>query len=96
MPAYVIFTRTKTLNQDELEKYWSLIQDTMKGHPIEVLVPYGNFEVLEGEQIEGVVVAKFPNMEAAKKWYDSEPYRKAIIHRQKGAIYTGILVEGIS
>jgi len=95
MPAYVIFTRTKTLDKTELEKYWSLVQDTMKGHPIEVLVPYGNFDVLEGEQIEGVVVAKFPDMEAAKRWYYSEPYKKASNYRQKGAVYNGILAEGI-
>ncbi|MCA6067781.1 DUF1330 domain-containing protein [Chryseobacterium sp. RG1] len=96
MPAYIIFTRTQTLNIAELEKYWSLIQETMKGHPIEVLVPYGDFEILEGEQIEGIVVAKFPDMEAAKKWYSSEAYKKAALHRQMGAIYNGILVEGIA
>ena len=96
MPAYVIFTRIKTLDKAELEKYWALITETMEGHPIEVLVPYGTFEVLEGEQIEGIVVAKFPDMESAKKWYSSEPYKKAAAHRQKGAVYNGILVEGIS
>lgn len=94
MSAYVIFTRVKTLDKTELEKYWSLIEETMKGHPIEVLVPYGNFEVLEGEHIEGVVVAKFPDMKSAKKWYNSKPYQEAALHRQKGAIYHGILVEG--
>jgi len=68
----------------------------MKGHLIEVLVPYGPFEVLEGEQIEGIVVAKFPDMEAARKWFNSKPYKKVAIHRQKGALYNGILVEGIA
>ena len=52
MPAYIIFTRIKTIDQKELEKYWSLIGETMKGHPIEVLSPYGDFEVLEGDQIK--------------------------------------------
>ena len=94
MPAYIVFTRTKTLDQKELEKYWDMIKETMKGHPIEVLVPYGKFEVLEGEQIEGIVIAKFPDMEAARRWYYGEPYQKAAMHRQAGAIYNGILVEG--
>lgn len=95
MSAYVIFTRVKTLDKEELEKYWSLIKDTMRGHPIEVLVPYGNYEVLEGEAIEGVVVAKFPDMASAKKWYESDAYQTASKHRQRGAIYNGILAEGI-
>ncbi len=95
MSAYIIFTRVQTLDQDALEHYWSLIRETMKGHPIEVLVPYGNFEVLEGPMIEGIVVAKFPDMAKAKKWYESDAYQNAAIYRQQGAIYHGILVEGI-
>ncbi|GAA0883569.1 hypothetical protein GCM10009120_21670 [Sphingobacterium siyangense subsp. cladoniae] len=95
MPAYIIFTRITTIDQKELEKYWSLIGETMKGHPIEVLSPYGDFEVLEGDQIQGVVVAKFPNMESARKWYFGKPYQKAAAHRMAGAIYNGVLVEGI-
>lgn len=96
MSAYIIFTRTKTLDIKELETYWAMIKETMEGHPIEVLVPYGKFEVLEGNEVEGIVIAKFPNMEDARKWYFSEPYQKAARHRQKGAIYNGILVEGIA
>ena len=43
MPAYLVFTRTKTIDQKELEKYWAGIKATMEGHPIEVLVAYGNY-----------------------------------------------------
>ena len=68
MSAYIVFTRTKTLDQRELETYWAGIQATMKGHPIEVLVAYGKHEVLEGEPIEGIVIAKFPTVKAAKDW----------------------------
>jgi len=69
MPAYIVFTRTKTLDQKELAAFWEGIKDTMKGHPIEVLVAYGNHEVLEGDPIEGIVIAKFPTVKAAKDWY---------------------------
>jgi uncharacterized protein (DUF1330 family) len=61
MSAYVVFRRTKTIDQKELEKYRTGIQTTIKGHPIEVLVAYGKHEVLEG-----IVIAKFPNVKAAK------------------------------
>jgi hypothetical protein len=60
--AYIVFTRTKTLDQKELEIYWAGIRGTMTGHPIEVLVAYGKFEVLEGSPIEGIVIAKFPDV----------------------------------
>ena len=54
MSAYIVFTRTKTIDQKELETYWAGIRATMKGHPIEVLVAYGKHEVLEGDPIEGI------------------------------------------
>ena len=95
MTAYIVFTRTKTLDQKELEAFWAGIIDTMKGHPIEVLVAYGNYEVLEGGPIEGIVIAKFPTVNAAKDWYYSEAYQSVAQHRQKGAVYQGLIVEGI-
>ena len=60
MSAYVVFARTKTLDQKELEKYWTEIKATTKGHPIEVLVAYGKHEVLEGDPIEGIVMRNSP------------------------------------
>ena len=96
MSAYVVFTRTKTIDQKELEKYWAGIKATMEGHPIEVLVAYGKHEVLEGDPIEGIVIAKFPNVKAAKDWYYSEAYQTVAKHRRHGAIYHGLVVEGVS
>ena len=96
MSAYVVFTRTRTIDQKELEKYWAGIKATTNGHPIEVLVAYGKHEVLEGDPIEGIVIAKFPNAKAAKDWYYSEAYQGVAKHRKLGAIYHGLVVEGVS
>jgi uncharacterized protein (DUF1330 family) len=96
MSAYVVFTRTKTIDQKELEQYWTGIKATMKDHPIEVLVAYGKHEVLEGDPIEGMVIAKFPSVKAAKDWYYSEAYQDVAKHRKLGAIYHGLIVEGVS
>ena len=96
MPAYLVFTRTKTIDRNELEKYWAGVKATMEGHPIEVLVGYGNHEVLEGDPIEGIVIAKFPDVKAAKNWYYSEAYQRVAQHRKLGAVYQGLIVEGIS
>jgi len=95
MSAYVVFTRTKTIDQKELEKYWTGIQATMKGHPIEVLVAYGKREVLKGDPIEGIVIAKFPNVKAAKDWDYSEAYQRVAKHRKDGAIDHRVVVEGV-
>lgn len=47
-----------------------------------------------GPDVEGVVIAEFPSVEAARQWYDSPAYQAAANHRRRGAIYRGLIVEG--
>ena len=96
MSAYVVFTRTKTIDQKELEKYRTGIKATMKDHPIEVLVADGKQDVLEGDPIEGMVIVKFPGVKAARDWINSEAYQDIAKHRKLGATYHGLIVEGLS
>ena len=95
MPAYMIFIREKTIDQKELEAYWSKIRDTLAGHEVRVLAAYGSQQNLEGMKSEGTVIAEFPSVEAARKWYDSPAYQSVIHHRHKGAIYQGLIVDGV-
>ena len=95
MSAYVVFTREKTLDEAELKIYWDKIRATFAGHQVKVLVNYGRLEVLEGDPVEGVVIAEFPSFEAAKAWYESPAYQAIRPHRLKGAIYSGLVVEGV-
>jgi uncharacterized protein (DUF1330 family) len=68
----------------------------MKDHPIEVLVADGKHEVLEGDPIEGMVIVKLPSVRAAKDRISSEAYQDIAKHRKHGAIYHGLIVEGVS
>ena len=95
MSAYVVFIREQTLDRAELDTYFKEVRATFAGHELKVLANYGPQEDLEGSPTEGTVVAEFPSMEAAKAWYDSPLYRKVREHRFKGAIYRGILVQGV-
>jgi uncharacterized protein (DUF1330 family) len=60
-----------------------------------MLAAYGPQQVLEGMKSEGTVIAEFPSLADARKWYDSPAYQAIIKHRQRGAIYHGLIVEGI-
>jgi uncharacterized protein (DUF1330 family) len=95
MPAYMVFIREKTLDQSELEAYWSKIRTTLEGRPIKILAAYGKHVTLEGPEVEGVVVAEFPTLEEARAWYDSSAYQEVAQHRFRGAIYRGLIVEGV-
>jgi uncharacterized protein (DUF1330 family) len=95
MSAYLVFTREKTLDEAELKLYWDKIRATFEGHQVKVLVNYGRLEVLEGDPVEGIVIAEFPSFEAAKAWYESPAYQAIRHHRLKGAIYDGLVVQGV-
>lgn len=95
MPAYVVFMREKTLDRSELEAYWETVKESLEGRPLKVLAAYGKHTVLEGPDVEGVVIAEFPSLQEARDWYDSPAYQKAAQHRHRGAIYRGLIVEGV-
>jgi uncharacterized protein (DUF1330 family) len=78
-----------------LETYWAKIRATLEGRPIKILAAYGRHVTLEGPEVEGVVVAEFPTLEAARAWYDSPAYQEVAQHRFRGAIYRGLIVEGV-
>lgn len=93
-PAYVIFTREHTRDATELKTYSQKSPASLAGRTVELLAVYGRQEVLEGSQVEGVVVLRFPSFEEAKTWYDSPEYRDARKHRFVGADYRAVIVEG--
>ena len=95
MTAYIIFTRERVRDPAEFDTYAKTVSPTLTGHPAKLLVVYGKHETLEGAPIDGAVVLEFPTMEAAKAWYDSPAYREVAAHRFRGAVYRGLIVEGV-
>ncbi|WP_372720095.1 DUF1330 domain-containing protein [Novipirellula sp.] len=95
MSAYIVFIREKTIDKSELETYWQKAPAAMEGQPIRALAAYGPHVTLEGPDVEGVVIAEFPTVEEARAWYDSPAYQEAAQHRFRGAVYRGLVVEGV-
>jgi uncharacterized protein (DUF1330 family) len=96
MKAYLVFTRDKTLDKNEMDTYSREVPTTFSGHDFKILALYGPYEDLEGAATEGTVILEFPSTEAAKAWYNSAAYREVREHRFKGANYRATLVEGTS
>ena len=94
MAAYVIFMREKIIDSDEMDNYIKKAALGFIGHPVKVLASHSRFEVVEGPPIESVVTLEFPNMEAAKLWYESAAYYEALQHRLKGGQYRCVIAEG--
>ena len=95
MTAYAIFIKNSTIDAEEMKIYSRLAGGARGDHPLTALAAYGPLEVLEGDAAEGVVLLSFPDMAAAKAWYDSPAYQEAKQHRLKGADYRVILAQGL-
>jgi uncharacterized protein (DUF1330 family) len=95
MSAYVVFTRDKTVDEQELDAYSKEAPTTLAGHEVNVLASYGAHEDLEGAATERTVIIEFPGAAAAKAWYNGPAYRKVREHRFRGSTYRVTLVEGV-
>ena len=95
MKGYLVFTRDKTIDKNEMAAYSKEVKATFAGHEFKILALYGAYEDLEGAPTEGTVILEFPSIEAAKAWYNSPAYRTVREHRFKGATYRVTLIEGV-
>jgi uncharacterized protein (DUF1330 family) len=95
MSAYII-ANVQVTNPTQYEEYKKWSSEAMKAHGAEVCVRGGKVEVLEGDwQPERLVVLKFANVEAAKKFNSSSEYDKARKARAGAAVMRMIVVEGV-
>jgi uncharacterized protein (DUF1330 family) len=92
MPAYVIASVTEAHDDEALADYRRRNTAAVEAHGGRFVVRGGAMEVLEGDWAPlRVVVMEFDDVEAAKRWYESDEYQDAIPIRQ-GASTTGIIV----
>ena len=94
--AYVIFIKESMHDEVEMARYKAAVGASFKGHSPGFLAAYGELEVVEGAPAEGVVILEFADMEKARAWYHSPAYQEAARHRFAGAVYRGLIVEGIA
>ncbi|MFT4436529.1 DUF1330 domain-containing protein [Caballeronia sp. 15715] len=95
MSAYIVFTRDRTFDEAELSTYNAMVAPTLGTFGMKSRVVYGQHKVLEGAEIEGMVIIEFPTIEDATAWYESTAYQEARAHRFKGAEYRCVLVQGV-
>jgi len=95
MSAYVILIRDRLRDEAAMTRYAEAAKAARGDHQITPLAFYGAHETREGAEADGVVILSFPDMAAAKAWYDSPEYTAARAHRFQAADYRVIMVEGV-
>jgi len=93
--AYII-ADVQVTNPTQYEEYKKWSSAAMQAHGAEVCVRGGKVEVLEGDWApQRLVVLKFADIEAARKFDASPEYGKARTARAGAAIMRMIVVEGV-
>jgi uncharacterized protein (DUF1330 family) len=96
-PAYVIVrTVSNPGSDDAMNAYRDAAKPAVLAHGGEYLARGGTLVNLEGpDDARRTVVLRFPSLDAATGWYNSEAYTEAIKHRQGHAEFEMFVVEGL-
>ena len=95
MPAYVI-VETDVTDPERYEQYKAASPAAIATGGGRFLVRGGELVVLEGDwRPPRLVMLEFDDLEAAKRWYESEAYQEAKKLREGAASFRAIAVEGI-
>src|ERR1700712_3563116 len=94
MSVYFVMIREQTTDTASLAEYGPRASLAAQNHPLKPLAIYGALDQLEGDTIEGAVIIEFPDMVAARAWYDSPAYQAAVKFRHGGGETKTIFFEG--
>ncbi len=95
MPAYFLFDNVEVTDPDGLARYAEAAARTVADHGGRYLAVASEPEVVEGDSIlTAPVLIEFPDLGAARAWYDSPEYQEAKAVRQSASTASFILVEG--
>ena len=93
--AYVIVDMNVT-DPERYEGYRALAGPSVEAGGGRFIVRGGATEVLEGDRVPNrIIVIEFPDMDAARAWYDSPRYAEARAARDGAATASFIAVEGV-
>jgi uncharacterized protein (DUF1330 family) len=95
MPAYVI-VETEVTDAEQYEHYKAASPAAIAAGGGRFLVRGGELAVLEGDwQPSRLVMLEFEDLEAAKRWYESELYQEAKKLREGAANFRAVVVQGV-
>jgi uncharacterized protein (DUF1330 family) len=96
MPAYVIAVVEDSWDQDKLIKYREGNTEVVAAHGGRFVVRGGASAVLEGDwDPKRIVVMEFPDMDAARAWYESDDYAPLRDLRRSASTTNIVVVEGV-
>lgn len=93
--GYWIANYTEIKDTERLKKYAAKATEAVEKYSGKLLARSANNITLDGREMVRVALAEFPDIETAKKCYDSEEYIEAKKHLENNAVREHIIFEGI-
>lgn len=93
MPAYII-ARIEVTNLDNYKEYATKTPAIAESFGGKFLVKAGAFEQVEGRGPDRHVVIEMPDMETARRFYNSPEYRRILPIALENSIRDLVIVEG--
>ena len=95
MPKGYLVAHIRVRDAEEFERFKELSRIAIEEHRCRVLVRNPNPEIMEGDVTGTVIVIEFDDMDAARRFYESDSYRAARAEREVSAETDLLLVEGV-
>ena len=96
MPKAYVIVDMEVIDPERYAAYRELAAPAVEAGGGRYLARGGATEVFEGDRVpHRTVILEFPDMEAARAWYDSPAYLEARSVREGAAVGSFIAVEGI-
>jgi len=96
MPAYFLVDIREVKDAAKMEEYKARVTPVVEKFGGRYLVIGGPFEVLEGSSAPVFpVMIQFPDINQARRWYDSDEYRELKGLRLAATVSTAILMAGV-
>ena len=93
--GYWIANYTEIKDAERLKKYAVKATEAVEKYSGKLLARSANNITLDGREMVRVALAEFPDIETAKKCYDSEEYIEARKHLENNATREHIIFEGM-
>ncbi|WP_172435841.1 DUF1330 domain-containing protein [Sediminicola luteus] len=94
--VYCLFENVKIVDTVKMEAYKKEVFSIVEKYGGEYVVAGDNIQTIEGNWNPSfLVMIKFPSMEHANNWYNSEAYRPLKELRQTSGQFNGIIMEGL-
>lgn len=93
MTAYVVFTVKSVHDQQAMDKYRQLLLPLIESQNLKMLAGPSIHTELEGGPFMAGVVIEFEDVDAARDWYHSKDYQRALAIRTQASESYGFILE---